>query len=197
MLPLLYFDLDCLLLVAGQGIHPTVLQFLLSAHVETFKCTMHQNSHKTQQESCEIQNDGLLWYIIHITTEVLQIFHCWWQACVSLWLVTMADENTFNSNRQHVAFLSLSQWINYATQWSKLKWLQNPSLLAFVSTSLWVLLIQSAHVHVWFAEKWLDLNLTCLTACFGNVMFAAYQPSHFLRGVCLCCREMSVIYMRH
>ena len=31
------------------------------------------------------------------------------QACVSLWLVTLAEENTFNSNRQHVASLSLSQ----------------------------------------------------------------------------------------
>ena len=47
------------------------------------------------------------------------------------------------------------------------------SLLAFVSTSPCVLLIQSTHVHVWFAEKWLDLNLTCLSAHFDNVMFAS------------------------
>ena len=71
------------------------------------------------------------------------------------------------------------------------------SLLAFVSTSLCVLLTQSTHVHVWFAGKWLDLNLTYLTARFGNVMFAAYQPSDFLWGVCLCYREMRMIYMHH
>ena len=46
-------------------------------------------------------------------------------------------------------------------------------------------------------ESDLDLNLTCLTARFGNVMFTAYQPSDFLRGVCLCCREMRMIYMHH
>ena len=72
------------------------------------------------------------------------------------------------------------------------------SLLAFISTSLCILLINSkCSCSCLVCKKWLDLNLTCLTARFGNVMFTAYQPSDFLRGVCLCCREMRMIYMHH
>ena len=52
---LLYFDLDCLLLLAGQGIQPTVLQLLLRYSVEIFKCT-NASALKTQQESFDIQN---------------------------------------------------------------------------------------------------------------------------------------------
>ena len=49
---------------------------------------------------------------------------------------------------------------------------------------------------LWSAEKWLGLNLT---ACYDHVMFASQQPSDcdFLRGVCLHCRKIGMIYMRY
>ena len=55
------------------------------------------------------------------------------------------------------------------------KW--HGSLVFVLATSLCVLLIQSAHVHVRSAENKLDLNLSCLTACNGDVMIASQQPS--------------------
>ena len=33
---------------------------------------------------------------------------------MKVWLVTLTDENVLASNRQHVVFVSLSQWRNYA-----------------------------------------------------------------------------------
>ena len=92
-----------------------------------------------------------------------------------------------------------------SVQWWLAFW-RRPVLLVFMSTTLHVLLIPSADVRVWSAEKWPGLNLTCLTACYDylissseHVMFASQQPSDcdFLRGVCLHCREMGMIYMRH
>ena len=78
-------------------------------------------------------------------------------------------------------------------------WERGYGLLVFISTTLRVLLIPSADVHVWSAVKWPGLNLTYLTACYGYVMFAPQQPSEceFLRGVYLHCREMGMIYVRH
>ena len=48
---------------------------------------MHQNSYKTQQESCDIQNYGLLWYISSHSywSSSDPIFLVTDQACVSLW----------------------------------------------------------------------------------------------------------------
>ena len=84
-------------------------------------------------------------------------------------------------------------------QWWPAFW-RRPGLLV-ISTTLRVLLIPSTHadIHIWSAEKWPCLNLTCLTACHGHAMFASQRPSDcdFLTGVCLHCREMSIIYMRH
>ena len=63
---LLYFDLDCRLLLAWQGTQPTALQLFLSYSVEIYKCTNASELiswHKYQQES------------IRYLTEVLETLH--------------------------------------------------------------------------------------------------------------------------
>ena len=49
---------------------------------------------------------------------------------------------------------------------------------------------------LWSAEEWPGLNLT---ACYDHTMFASQQPSDcdFLRGVCLHCRKIGMIYMHY
>ena len=98
---------------------------------------MHQNSHKTQQESCEVQKLAYFDRLIHT--------HSYWSCSDSPFLVTglcfiimvrLTDENTLTSNRQHAATLSLSQWMKHTIQWSKLKWLQNPNETSFVSIGM-------------------------------------------------------------
>ena len=45
--------------------------------------------------------------------------------------------------------------------------------------------IISNHVHAWFVEKWLDLNLNCLSARFDNVMFLNNQVTFFEVSACI------------
>ena len=63
-------------------------------------------------------------------------------------------------------------------------------------TSFQLCLYYYADVHVWSAEKPKPDLPDCMLAMTMHVMFASQQSSDS-RGVCLYCREIGMIYMRH
>ena len=87
-----------------------------------------------------------------------------------------------------IGIMSVQWWLAFR---------RRPGLVVFIPTTLRVFLNSSAHldVHVWAAEKWPGLDLTCLTACYDHVNVCI--STKWLWGICLHCSEMGMIYMRH
>ena len=130
---LLYFDLDCWLLLPWRGTQPTILQLFPRYSVDIYKCTnaselisLSRRVHvgcknlwttpvvSQARLSLPVWESGprdYTWVHVHIAiaTQVIQLLHS--QQIVEVWLVT--DENALASNRPHklcMTMLMMSKW---------------------------------------------------------------------------------------